>query len=355
MAIQKISITDFIQLKQRSSLDPYIIIDVRSPGEFEHAHIPGAYSLALFSNEERAMVGTTYKKQSRADAIKVGIPFFAKKQIAMIEQVEKWIAEKQEAGKNPPAVIVHCWRGGMRSAAVAWLLDLYGCKVMQLVGGYKGYRNWVLQQFNKPYHLKVLGGYTGSGKTEILHALKNKKQSIIDLEALAHHKGSAFGALGQAPQPSQEHFENKLAEALWNSVQEDSIWIEDESQRIGTVIVPTELFKQMRASTCYFLEIPFEERLNFIVEAYGSLELQGLQEATIRIQKRLGGLETKNTLQFLEEKNIKAAFDILLKYYDRWYAKFSQATTQPKLSVQKIGCEKVDAEENAQILVQTIL
>jgi tRNA 2-selenouridine synthase len=213
----------------------------------------------------------------------------------------------------------------------------------------------VLQQFNKPYHLKVLGGYTGSGKTEILHALKNKKQSIIDLEALAHHKGSAFGALGQAPQPSQEHFENKLAEALWNSVQEDSIWIEDESQRIGTVIVPTELFKQMRASTCYFLEIPFEERLNFIVEAYGSLELQGLQEATIRIQKRLGGLETKNTLQFLEEKNIKAAFDILLKYYDRWYAKFSQATTQPKLSVQKIGCEKVDAEENAQILVQTIL
>lgn len=175
------------------------------------------------------------------------------------------------------------------------------------------------------------------------------------MEALAHHKGSAFGALGQAPQPSQEHFENKLAEALWNSVQEDSIWIEDESQRIGTVIVPTELFKQMRASTCYFLEIPFEERLNFIVKAYGSLELQGLQAATIRIQKRLGGLETKNTLQFLEEKNIKAAFDILLKYYDRWYAKFSQATTQPKLSVQKIGCEKVDAEENAQILIQTIL
>lgn len=158
MAIQKISIIDFIQLKQRSSTDPYIIIDVRSPGEFEHAHIPGAYSLALFSNEERAIVGTTYKKQSRADAIKVGIPFFAQKQIAMIEQVEKWIAEKQEAGKNPPAVIVHCWRGGMRSAAVAWLLDLYGYKVMQLVGGYKGYRNWVLQQFNIPYHLKVLGG-----------------------------------------------------------------------------------------------------------------------------------------------------------------------------------------------------
>ena len=363
MAIQKISIVDFIQLKQRSSLNPYIIIDVRSPGEFDHAHIPGAYSLPLFSNEERAIVGTTYKKQSRAEAIKIGIPFFAQKQIAMIEQVEKWIAEKQEAGKNPPAVIVHCWRGGMRSAAVAWLLDLYGCKVMQLVGGYKGYRNWVLQQFNIPYHLKVLGGYTGSGKTEILHALKNKKQSIIDLEGLAHHKGSSFGALGQPTQPTQEHFENKLAEALWKSVQEQinlpqavhSIWIEDESQRIGTVIVPTELFKQMRASTCYFLEIPFEERLNFIVEAYGSLELQGLQEATIRIQKRLGGLETKNALQFLEEKKIKAAFDILLKYYDRWYAKFSQATTQPKLSVQKIGCEKVDAEENAQILIQTIV
>lgn len=367
MAIQKISIPDFIQMKQSSSLDPYIIIDVRSPGEFEHAHIPGAYSLAIFSNEERAIVGTTYKKQSRAHAIKVGIPFFAQKQITMIEQVEKWIAEKQEVGGKSPTVIVHCWRGGMRSAAVAWLLDLYGCKVLQLVGGYKGYRNWVLQQFNKPYALKVLGGYTGSGKTEILHALKNKKQPIIDLESLAHHKGSSFGALGQPSQPSQEHFENKLAEALWHTIQEQksnfqekinltppipSIWMEDESQRIGTVIVPAELFKQMRASTCYFIEIPFEERLNFIVKSYGSLDLQGLQEATIRIQKRLGGLETKNTLQFLKDKNIKAAFDILLKYYDRWYAKFSQATTQPKLSVQKIICEKVDAEENAQILME---
>jgi tRNA 2-selenouridine synthase len=360
MAIQKISITDFTQLRQTSSQDSYIIIDVRSPGEYEHAHIPGAYSLPLFSNEERAIVGTTYKKKSREEAIKVGIPFFAKKQISMIEQVENWLSEKKDSEKNSPTVIVHCWRGGMRSAAVAWLLDLYGCKVLQLVGGYKGYRNWVLEQFAISYSFKVLGGYTGSGKTEILHALSMQQEAIVDLEGIAHHKGSAFGALGQTAQPSQEHFENELAEVLWQLVQKQkvsnksqSIWIEDESQRIGTVIIPAELFKQMRASTCYFLEIPFEERLNFIVENYGKFDIKSLQEATIRIQKRLGGLETKNTLQFLEEKNIKGAFDILLKYYDRWYAKFSQATTQPKLSVERVVCEKVDASQNAAILIRS--
>jgi tRNA 2-selenouridine synthase len=191
----------------------------------------------------------------------------------------------------------------MRSAAVAWLLDLYGYKVVQLTGGYKAYRNWVLAQFNLPYSFKVLGGYTGSGKTEILQTLAKRKHRVIDLEGLAHHKGSAYGAIGQPDQPSQEMFENILALALnvqnFENNNKEPIWIEDESQRIGTVLIPTPLFHLIRNSTCYFITIPFEERLSFILEGYGKFDKQSLMNATLRIQKRLGGVETKTAINHI--------------------------------------------------------
>ena len=349
MAVQKISIDDFI-----INASQQIVIDVRSPGEFEHAHIPGALSLPLFNNEERAVVGTTYKKLSREDAIKIALPMFGNKMLPMVEQVEKWVTHFQEKNNgSKPLLYVHCWRGGMRSAAVAWLLDLYGYKVAQLTGGYKSYRNWIIAQFSVPYTIKVLGGYTGSGKTEILNSLKENGENIIDLEGLAHHKGSSFGALGQAPQPTQEMFENLLGVALSNiKDKQKTIWIEDESQRIGTVMVPSIFFNSMRESPCYFLEIPFEERLNFIVRQYGIFEKEDLIAATTRIQKRLGGLETKNAVQFIEENKIKDAFAILLKYYDKWYSKFSQPnTTSPKLHLNKISALSVDPVVNANLLM----
>ena len=272
--------------------------------------------------------------------------------LGMIETVENWIKEKQPNNpSNKPTIYVHCWRGGMRSAAVAWLLDLYGYKVIQLTGGYKAYRNWVLAQFNLSYHLKVLGGYTGSGKTEILHALQEKNYPIIDLEGLAHHKGSAYGAIGQLPQPSQEMFENILAEKLFEvNKKQKSIWIEDESQRIGTVMIPTSLFHLIRNSPCYFITIPFEERLNFIVEGYGSFDQKSLIEATMRIQKRLGGLETKSAVDFIKEGAFKEAFSILLKYYDKWYEKNAKNQTLPKVALIPILSEKVDPLLNADII-----
>ena len=329
MAVQKIDIEDFIVLAPNS-----IVIDVRSPGEFEHAHIVDAHSLPLFNNEERAIVGTTYKQKSREAAIKIALPFFGEKMKPLIEMVETWVAafEKKHT-RETPTIIVHCWRGGMRSGAVAWLLDLYGFKVLQLIGGYKAYRNWALLQFEKAYPLKVLGGYTGSGKTEILLELKRRNKTVIDLEGLAHHKGSSFGALGQETQPSQEMFENKLAHAL-SSIEfiEEGIWIEDESQRIGLVMIPLSFFTLLRNSVCYFIEIPFEERLNFITTGYGKFDKDSLMSATLRIQKRLGGLETKNAINHIIEGNIKDAFHILLKYYDKWYEKNTQKTTAiPKL------------------------
>jgi tRNA 2-selenouridine synthase len=355
MAVQKIDIDNFIietSASIGSSLRSSITIDVRSPAEFEHAHIPHALNLPLFDNEQRALIGTTYKKQSREAAIKVGLPLFGNKMLPMIETVEAWIKDRQkENDLTKPTIYVHCWRGGMRSAAVAWLLDLYGYKVIQLTGGYKAYRNWVLAQFTIPYSLKVLGGYTGSGKTEILHALQEKNYAVIDLEGLAHHKGSAYGAIGQLPQPSQEMFENIVAEKLLEvNKKQKSIWIEDESQRIGTVLIPTPLFHLMRNSTCYFMTIPFEQRLNFIVEGYGSFDQKSLIEATMRIQKRLGGLETKTAIDFITAGALKEAFSILLKYYDKWYEKNAKNEVLPTIELIPVSSETVDPVHNAQLL-----
>ena len=327
MAIEKIHIEKFLALAGQ-----YPVIDVRSPAEYMHAQIPGAHSLSLFTDEERKVVGTAYKQQSREAAIKIGLDFFGGKMKRIVEEVEALIGTRQqptgqgqEGGNTSPSpiancILVHCWRGGMRSAAVAWLLDMYGFKVYTLAGGYKSFRNWVLKQFDKEYDLKILGGYTGSGKTNILKVLANK-HPVIDLERLANHKGSAFGAIGEAPQPTQEMFENLLAIQLFEKASKEGIWLEDESQRIGRLMIPNLFWEKMRNSPVYFLDIPFEERLNYLVTTYGSFEREKLSESILRIQKRLGGLETKNALHLLAEDNIKDCFRILLKYYDKLYHK----------------------------------
>ncbi len=318
MAVTKIGINEFLLLSQK-----HPVLDVRSPGEFSHAHVPGATSSPLFTDEERKVVGTAYKKQGRQPAIKIGMKYFGPKMVAMVEEATAISAGFYNENKEAPELIVHCWRGGMRSAAIAWLLDIYGFKVYTLAGGYKAFRNWALKQFEKRYSITIIGGYTGSNKTALLQQLQNTNESVIDLETLAQHKGSAFGALGMQKQPSQEMFENKLAVALWKTTSENNntFFIEDESRAIGLVNIPTAFFNQLRTSPVLFLDIPFEERLNLIVQEYGVFGKTELADAILRIQKRLGGLETKNALAFLQEDNIAECFRILLGYYDKWYRK----------------------------------
>lgn len=344
MAISKIGIPDFLNLRAK-----HLVFDVRSPGEYSHAHIPGAYSLPLFTDEERKVVGTAYKQQSREQAIKIGLDYFGAKMRKMVEEVEVLLK-----GRNDKTVLVHCWRGGMRSAGVAWLLDLYGFKVYTLVGGYKAYRRWVRERFEQPYPFNIIGGYTGSGKTPVLHELKNIGQHIIDLEAIAKHRGSAFGAIEGEPCPTQEMFENLLAEELnIHLVSGDSvIWLEDESQRIGTINIPHPLWVTMRQAAVCFIEVPFEERLKHITKEYGVQPKDKLAAAVQRIQKRLGPLETKMTLQYLEEGNITEAFRILLKYYDKQYNKALEKRDNPGIDIQHISCEAVDAADNAQRIIR---
>jgi tRNA 2-selenouridine synthase len=316
MMIQKISIETFIPLIADTCL-----LDVRSPVEYKHAHIPGAINLPLFNDEERKIVGTTYKQQSREAAIKTGLDFFGPKMKAMVEEVEQLIAQKSITENKKTTLLVHCARGGMRSAAVAWLLSLYGFEVISLNAGYKAYRNWVLKQFEKSYTFKILSGNTGSKKTTLLQQIA-LKQNVIDLEALASHKGSAFGSIGMPPQPSQEMFENLLAMALFQKAKNEMpVWLEDESQRIGKAMIPNGIWKQMREANVYFLDYPFENRLKHILDEYGNLPVTDLKESILKIAKRLGGLETKTALQFLEDGDVQNCFSILLHYYDKQYRK----------------------------------
>lgn len=346
MGIEKVPVEKFVELAKL-----YPVLDVRSEGEYDHAHIPGALSLPLFSNEERKIVGTIYKQQSREDAIKKGLEYFGPKMKDMILFAEKIIHQKEEENKT---LLVHCWRGGMRSAGVAWLMDLYGFKVYTLIGGYKAFRNWGIQQYTSDTALTILGGYTGSGKTIVLDVLRKLGEPVIDLEGLAGHKGSAFGKIGLPQQPSQEMFENKLALELYNikkAFGDSPIWIEDESQRIGTINIPHNFWSIMRRSPVTFIDIPFEERLNYLVDTYGKLDPGELKEAILRIQKRLGGLETKTAVEHIEADNIEGCFSILLKYYDKHYGKALEKREDPKPTIYKIHLQKVAAEENAKIIL----
>ncbi len=362
MPVTKINIETFLSLSGQ-----YPVIDVRSPAEYNHAHFPGAHSLPLFNDEERKIVGTIYKQESREAAIKKGLEFFGPKMKQIVEEAEL-IVNKQlakdnrqvQTGKLPIAncLLIYCWRGGMRSAGIAWLLDLYGFKVYTLTGGYKSFRRFALNLFSQNFSINILGGYTGSGKTELLHALKQKGETMIDLEAIAGHKGSAFGNIGLPKQPSQEMFENLLAVELQRIIENPEsripnhvsrFWLEDESQRIGLVNIPNDLWKTMRRSPVWFLDIPFEERLEHVTMEYGKLDKQGLVDAIGRIREKLGGQNAKEAINLLDAGNTIESFRILLKYYDKFYAKSLHNRENADSLLHIVNCKEVTVE-NANIL-----
>lgn len=341
MPVTKLSIDEFLPL-----LGKIRVLDVRSPGEFDHAHIPGAVSFPLFTNEERKIIGTNYKQVSRQTAIKIGLGYFGKNLVSMVEEAEKLIPNKNT---GPGEVIVHCWRGGMRSAAVAWLLDLYGFKVYVLAGGYKAYRRWSIQQFEKPYNIRIIGGYTGSNKTGIIHALKKEKECVIDLEEMAGHMGSAFGNLERKVQPSQEQFENDLALELYRFSEQHNnkfLWMEYESQRVGLINIPSSFYNYFCVQPYYFIDVPFEERLKHILSGYGKASRESLINAIVRVTKKLGGLEAKTAINCLLDDDVTGCFSILLKYYDRLYHKNEAKRKEERQNITHIACDTTDAAMN---------
>jgi len=291
--------------------DAIPVVDVRTPAEFTQGHIPGAFNIPLFTNEERVEVGTTYKQVSREAAILLGFDRVGSKWSGFIRQALE-IAPQQK-------IAVHCWRGGMRSGAMAWALNLYGFDVYLLGGGYKSYRKWVHSQFETVYQLLILGGMTGSGKTKILREMGTVGEQVIDLEELAQHQGSSYGTMNRLVQPTQEQFENNLAEQLKQFDTQRRIWVEDESITIGKRFIPKPLWNQMHDAGLVDIKVTQEQRIDALVKEYGQLDKVFLIECTERIKKRLGPEQTKNAIAAIRDDRMSDFIRLIVVYYDKTY------------------------------------
>jgi tRNA 2-selenouridine synthase len=320
------------------------LMDVRAPSEFAHGHIPGAHNLPIFSNEERAQVGTTYKQQGHDAAVLLGFDITGPKWSGFIKEALGHAPDKK--------IAVHCWRGGMRSGAMAWALDFAGFEVWLVSGGYKSYRNWVLDQFAKEYPLQLLGGLTGSGKTVLLKELASKGEQVIDLEGLAQHQGSSYGSLNKLVQPTQEQFENDLAGQLFAHKPGSRIWLEDESSFIGKCLIPRPLWKQMRNAPLVNIHVPFEQRVESLVAEYGCLDKHFLVECTERIWKRLGPEQTKQAVLAIEEDRMADFIQLVLRYYDKTYSTGLEQREAGKIV--SIDLDNNDQEQNALHVIETI-
>ncbi len=306
MTIPKIDIVRFLEL---SEIAP--IVDVRSPSEFNYGHIPGAVNIPLFDDKERAAVGTKFKKEGRLPAILEGLKYTGPAMSSKLEYALK-IAKN---GK----LLVHCWRGGMRSEAMAWLFSLGDIKTEVLDGGYKSYRHHILEYLSVKRKMIVLGGMTGSSKTHILKYLKTTGQQIVDLEGLANHKGSAFGALGQLAQPSTEQFANILFNDLKQLSSDLPVWVEDESRNIGSIFIPDRFYLNMQDSPSVILNMDVKTRLPRLMEEYTTFSPESLRTSILKISKRLGGDNTSDAINAVETGDLAKAIEIVLYYYDKAY------------------------------------
>ncbi|MDX1905578.1 MAG: tRNA 2-selenouridine(34) synthase MnmH [Bacteroidia bacterium] len=336
--IPRLPISDFWHSLQ---VDHTPVIDVRSPQEFLHGHIPGAVNIPLFDDEERAAVGTLYKQVSRDAAILRGLELVGPKLAAFVRQVR----EVAPGG----TILVHCWRGGMRSEYMALLWQTTGMKVATLQGGYKAYRQSVLATMARPWKLRILGGATGSGKTACLQAIADQGGQILDLEALAHHKGSSFGSLGQLPQPTTEQFENDLHARLMCLDPDQPVWVEDESVSIGKVFIPKPFWDQMCASPAVILEIPQEVRIRHLVQEYAAHDPSEMEAALARISRRLGGLQYQRALEAYRAGDLEESTRIVLAYYDKAY------TFAISLKPQHLVTRLTVAQDDAPATARTVL
>lgn len=333
----KVEISEFL-----ADLPSIPIIDVRAPSEYNSGHIPGAVNIPLLEDFERVEVGTIYKQKGREQALLRALEITGPKMANYVIQAKSILPFSKDI-----QIGVYCWRGGMRSSSMSWLFDLAGMQTKTLTKGYKAYRKHILSGFSAAKELLVLGGYTGSGKSEILRVLSQNNQ-VSDIEKWAHHKGSAFGFIGEIDQPTSEQFENDLGFEWLGFDLNKTIWLEDESRTIGKVYMPENLFSKIRNSNLIFIDIPKEHRISNLIKIYADTDQTQLKIALDKIIKRLGGLNYKSAILALEKGDYHTVADICLAYYDKAYQYGMEKRNAEK--VFHLDLKTIDPVQNAEII-----
>ncbi|GIP23729.1 tRNA 2-selenouridine(34) synthase MnmH [Paenibacillus sp. J22TS3] len=302
---QDITLEELRELKQKKKLT---VIDVRSPSEYEDSTLPGSLNIPLFNDEERAAVGTLYKQTSVQAAKEKGLEIVSAKLPAFI----------REFGAIEGDKAVFCWRGGMRSRTTATVLSLMDIHAYRLVGGYKAYRKWVLEELEnftfKPKSL-VIHGNTGTGKTNLLHRLKSKGYPVLDLEGMAGHRGSIFGHIGLKAN-NQKTFDSLLLEELKRLEDAPYVLYEAESKRIGKVVMPGFLAEQKENGTQLWIEMPLEARVDIILEDYQPERYKEQYIAAFRrIKSRIHVPIAAEIDRCLQADRFREAVRLMLEYY----------------------------------------
>lgn len=291
----------------------HLIVDVRSPKEFNTGRIPGSINLPLLDNSERATIGTLYKLHGSQEAIDEAYKLMDNKKDKFLRQIRELPKDKE--------IVVCCARGGMRSQVVTVFLNMLGYTAKQSCGGYKRFRSWTLHYLDNYIfkNLIVLQGQTGVGKTIIL----NKLENVIDLEGLAHHRGSLFGGIGRTP-ITQKNFEAELLEVLQSLDKEKVIFVEGESRKVGDLVVPNNIFTQMKTAKVIMLEASIPTRAERLIKEYIDEYPDLLPELRIIIPKLKSDIGTENVkmlLDLFDEGNFHDCISfVLVHYYDKKYA-----------------------------------
>jgi tRNA 2-selenouridine synthase len=287
------------------------VIDVRSEGEYQEGHIRGAINIPILNNAERKAVGTDYKQKGRDAAIVTGFQLVEPRLKAMMDFTSSVAPDRE--------ILVHCWRGGLRSSHFCQFAEREGIRTQALAGGYKSYRHRALETFGEPLQIIVVGGLTGSGKSEVLRAMRDIGEQVIDLEGLAMHKGSVFGGLMMPPQPTTEQFQNELFEEIMALDSSRRIWVEDESIAIGKIFLPEPFWRKITSAPVIEIQVDRSKRTERLVMEYGHADPEEFLEAMTKIERKMGGQHFNAAKEKLAAGDMYATIDLLLNHYDKVY------------------------------------
>ncbi|MCI6277942.1 MAG: tRNA 2-selenouridine(34) synthase MnmH [Clostridium sp.] len=299
------------------NLKDYVLIDVRSPKEYEDFTIPGAVNIPLFTNEEREKIGTVYVNESVEKAKRMGIEAVSSKLPLIFDDILK-------LHKDHRNLVFFCARGGMRSGSISALVNSLGMNAYKIKGGYKGYREFInseMNDINSEIKYIVVHGKTGIGKTEMLKKLRSKGYDMLDLEACANHRGSLLGSIGLGECRSQKMFESLVIEEL-RKRKTNYVFVEGESKRIGNIILSNDIFDAMKRGYHIYIESSLEERADLLIEEYTShgSSKEEILSALDNMEKYLGKKKTAHYKELINNNDFyEVTLELMTDYYDPMY------------------------------------